>query len=125
MSNFEGLKECHNAKAAGVIQAITQVLNEINDNWKQKLVSMRSVKVSGMTGKNNSVYVHLKPDVPSVRSIHCIAQKLELDFKTIKDAQRFFQDAKELLLGIWIYYKHSCKASHEIKEQPDMIGERA
>lgn len=99
MSNFEGLKECHNAKAAGVTQAITQVLNEINDNWKQKLVSMRSVKVSGMTGKNNSVYVHLKPDVPSVRSIHCIAQKLELRFQDNQGCATFFPRCKGVVAG--------------------------
>ena len=77
-----------------------------------------------MIGKNNSVFVHLKTDVPSLISIHCIAHKLELGFQdTIKDV-KLFEDAKEMLKGIWKYYKYSCKAVREIKELADMMGER-
>ena len=58
----------------------------------------------------STVYVHLKTDFPSLISIHCIAHKLELGFKdTIKDV-KLFQDAKEMLQGIWKYYKYSFKA---------------
>ena len=78
-----------------------------------------------MIGKNNIVFVHLKTDVPSLISIHCIAHKLELGFQdTIKDV-KLFEDAKEMLKGIWKYYKYSCKAVREIKELADMMGERA
>ena len=78
-----------------------------------------------MIGKNNSVYVHLKTDVPSLISIHCIAHKLELGFQDpIKDV-KLLQDAKEMLPGIWKYYKYSCKAVRQIKELADMMGERA
>ena len=125
VSKFAGLKECHNAKATGITEAIKEVLNEIDDNWKQKLVCLGSDGASVMIGKNNSVYVHLKTDVPSLISIHCIAHKLELGFQdTIKDV-KLFQDAKEMLQGTWKYYKYSCKAVHEIKELADMMGERA
>lgn len=81
VSKFAGLKECHNAKATGIItEAIKEVLKEIGDKWKQKLVFLGSDGASVMIGKNNSVYVHLKTDVPSLISIHCIAHKLELGF---------------------------------------------
>lgn len=101
VSRFAALKECHNAKATGIAKAIREVLNEIDDNWKQKLVCLGSDGVSVMIGKDNSVYVHLKTDVPSLISIHCVAQKLELGFQdTMKDV-KLFQDAKEMLQGIW------------------------
>lgn len=65
-------------------------MNEIDDKWKQKLVCLGSDGASVMIGKNNSVYVHLKTDVPSLISIHCIAHKLELGFQdTIKDLKPF------------------------------------
>lgn len=32
VSKFAGLKECHNAKATGITEAIKEVLNEIDDN---------------------------------------------------------------------------------------------
>ena len=100
-------------------------MNEIDDNWKKKLVCLGSDGASVITGKNNSVYVHLKTDVPNLISIHCIAHNLELGFQdTIKDV-KLFQDAKEMLQGICKYYKHSCKAVREIKELADMMGERA
>ena len=103
VSKFAGLKECHNAKATGITGGIKEVLNEIDDNWKQKLVCLGSDGASIMIGKNNSVYVHLKTDVPSLKSIHCIAHKLELGFQdTIKDV-KLFQDTKEMLQGIWKY----------------------
>ena len=73
VSKFAGLKECYNAKATGITEAIEEVLNEIVDNWKQKLVCLGSDGASVIIGKNNSVYVHLKTDVPSLISIHCIA----------------------------------------------------
>ena len=125
VSKFAGLKECHNAKATGITEAIKEVLNEIDDNWKQKLVCLGSDGASVMIRTNNSVYFHLKTDVPSLISIHCIAHKLELGFQdTIKDV-KLLQDAKEMLPGIWKYYKYSCKAVRQIKELADMMGERA
>lgn len=100
VSKFAGLKECHNAKATGITEAIKEVLNEIDDKWKQKLVCLGSDGASVMIGENNSVHVHLKTDVPSLISIHCIAHKLELGFQdTIKDLKPF-QDAKEMLLRV-------------------------
>ena len=60
VSKFVGLKECHNAKATGITEAIKEVLNEIDDNWKKTLVCLGSDWASVMTGKNNSIYVHLK-----------------------------------------------------------------
>lgn len=66
----------------------------------QKFVCLGSDGASVMIGKNNSVYVHLKTDVPSLISIHCIAHKLELGFQdTIKDV-KLFEDVKEMLKGI-------------------------
>ena len=125
VSKFAGLKECHNAKATGITEAFKEVLKEIDDNLKQKLVCLGSDGASVMIGKNNSVYVHLKTDFPSLISIHCIAHKLELRFQdTIKDV-KLFQDAKDMLQSIWKYYKYSCKAVIEIKELADMMGERA
>ena len=125
VSKFAGLKECHNAKATGITEAIKEVLKEIDDNWKQKLVCLGSDGASVIIGKNSSDYVHLKTDVPSLISIHSIAHKLELGFQDkIKDV-KLFQDAKEMLQGIWKYYKYSCKAVGEIKELADMMGERA
>ena len=32
VSKIAGLKECHNAKATGITEAIKEVLNEIDDN---------------------------------------------------------------------------------------------
>ena len=55
-SKFAGLEECHNAKATSITEAIKEVLNEIDDNWKQKLVCLGSDGASVMIGKNNSVY---------------------------------------------------------------------
>ena len=110
VNKFAGLKECTNAKADGVTEAVKGVMDEIDGTWKQKLVCLGTDGANVMTGKHNSVSALLKRDVPSLVSIHCIAHKLELGFQdTVKEV-------KEMLQGIWKHYKYSCKALHELKE---------
>ena len=90
VNKFAGLKECTNAKADGVTEAIKGEMDEIDGTWKQKLVCLGTDGANVMTGKHNSVFALLKRDVPSLVSIHCIAHKLELGFQdTVKEVKLF------------------------------------
>ena len=40
VNKFAGLKECMDAKATGVTEAIKQAMDEVDESWKQKLVCL-------------------------------------------------------------------------------------
>ena len=125
VNKFAGLKECTNAKADGVTEAVKGVMDEIDGTWKQKLVCLGTDGANVMTGKHNSVFALLKRDVPSLVSIHCIAHKLELGFQDTVKEVKLFKEVKEMLQGIWKHYKYSCKALRELKELAELLDERA
>ena len=125
VNKFAGLKECTNAKAAGVTEAIKGVMDEIDETWKQKLVCLGTDGPNVTIGKNNSVFALLKRDVPCLVSIHCIAHKLELGFQDTVKEVKLFKEVKEMLQGIWKHYKYSCKAVRELKELAELMDERA
>lgn len=52
-NKFVGLKECPNAKAPGVLQAIEEAVKGVDQNWKQKTVGLGSDGASVMVGKNS------------------------------------------------------------------------
>ena len=124
VNKFAGLKECMDAKATGVTEAIKQAMDEVDESWKQKLVCLGTDGANVMIGRHNSVFTLLKTDVPSLVSIHCIAHKLELGFQdTVK--VKLFKDAREMLQGIWKHDKYSCKAVRELKALAELMDERA
>ena len=49
---FVGLKKCPNAKARSVLQAIEEAEKEVDQNWKQKTVSLGRDGASVMVSKN-------------------------------------------------------------------------
>ena len=125
VNKFAGLKECMDAKATGVTEAIKQAINEVDESWKQKLVCLRTDGANVMIGRHNSVFTLLKTDVPSLVSLHCIAHKLELGFQDTVKGVKLFKDAREMLQGIWKHYKYSCKAVRELKALAELMDERA
>ena len=125
VNKFAGLKECMDAKATGVTEAIKQAMDEADESWKQKLVCLGTDGANVMNGRHNSVFTLLKTDVPSLVSIHCIAHKLELGFQDTVKEVKLFKDAREMLQGIWKHYKYSCKAVCELKALAELMDERA
>lgn len=124
-NKFVGLKECPNAKAPGVLQAIGEAVKGVDENWKQKTVSLGSDGASVMVGKNSGVYALLKREIPYLLSLHCVAHKLELAFQDAAKDVVLFREAKELLQGLWKYYHYSPKAVRELKELAQSVGDRA
>ena len=124
-NKFVGLKECPNAKAPGVLQAIEEAVKGVDQNWKQKAVSLGSDGASVMVGKNSGVYALLKREIPYLLSLHCVAHKLELAFQDAAKDVVLFREAKEPLQGLWKYYHYSPKAVRELKELAQSVGDRA
>ena len=99
-NSFVGPRECPNAKAVRVIEAVTKVMDKVDEQWKVKAVCLGTDGANVMVRQHNSVFALLKREIPSLISIYCIAHKLELGFQdTIKDIP-LVKEAKQMLQGI-------------------------
>lgn len=125
VNTFVALKECPNGKAQGIIEAITLAMGEKDRNWKDKTACLGTDGASVMVGQHGGVFGILKQDIPSLISVHCIAHKLELGLQDTIKGIPLFQEVKELLQGMWKYYKYSCKALKELKDLAESMDEKA
>ena len=122
---FVALKECPNGKAQGITEAITLAMDEKDQNWKNKTACLGTDGASVMVGQHGGVFGILKRDIPSLISVHCIAHNLELGLQDTLKAIPLFREVKEMLQGMWKYYKYSCKALKELKDLAESMDEKA
>ena len=125
VNTFVALKECPNGKAQGITEAITLTMDEKDGNWKDKTACLGTDGANVMVGQHRGVFGILKQDIPSRISVHCIAHKLELGLQDPIKGIPLFQEVKELLQGMWKYYKYSCKALKELKDLAESMDEKA
>ena len=125
VNTFVALKECPNGKAQGITEAITLAMDEKDQNWKNKTACLGTDGASVMVGQHGGVFGILKRDIPSLISVHCIAHNLELGLQDTLKAIPLFREVKEMLQGMWKYYKYSCKALKELKDLAESMDEKA
>ena len=113
---FVGLKEVDNAKAPGILKAIKSVMDEIDAQWMQKLISTGTDGASVMMGRISGVVSLIRREAPQVIGIHCVAHNLELAFSDTLKSNETMKAIKELLTGCWKHYKYSPKALRELRE---------
>lgn len=78
-----------------------------------------------IVGRHGGVFGILKQDIPILISVHCVAHKLERGLQGTLKAIPLFREVKEMLQGMWKYYKYSCKALKELKDLAESMDERA
>ena len=78
-----------------------------------------------MVAQHGGVFGILKQDIPSLLAVHCIAHKLELGLQDTIKGIPLFQEVKEMLQGMWKYYKYSCKALKELKDVAVLMDKKA
>ena len=95
---YVGLEEVESSKAPGILKAIKSVMDMIDRQWMQKLISAGTDGASVMMGKNGGVVSLIKQDAPQVIGTHCVAHNLELAFSgTLKSNETM------ILLYPWSY----------------------
>ncbi|XP_068756409.1 zinc finger protein 862-like [Montipora capricornis] len=113
------LAEVENAKASGILKAIKSVMDKIDPQWMQKLMSTGTDSAPVMMGKIGGVVSLIKQDAPQVIGIHCVAYNLELAFSDTLKSNETMMSIKELLNGCWKHYKYSPKALREQREMAE------
>ena len=79
-TSYVKLTEVESAKAPGILEAIKSVMDTIDPQWMQKLISTITDGASMMMGRIGGVVSLIKQDAPEVIGIHCAAHNLELAF---------------------------------------------
>ena len=120
VNTFVALKECPNEKAQGIT-----AMDEKDRSGKDKTACLGTDGANVMVGQHGGVFGILKQDIPSLISVHCIAHKLELGLQDTIKGIPLFQEVKELLQGMWKYYKYSCKALKELKDLAESMDAKA
>ena len=115
------LAEVESAKASGILKAIKSVIDIINPQWMQKLISTGTDGASVMMGRIGGVVSLIKQDAPQVIGIHCVAHNLELAFSDTLQSNETMMSIKELLNGCWKHYKYSPKALGELREMAEAM----
>ena len=86
---YVGLEEVECSKAPGILKAIKSVMNKIDPQWMQKLISTGTDGASVMMGRSGGVVSLIKQDAPQVIGIHCVAHNLELAFSDTLKSNEF------------------------------------
>lgn len=118
---YVGLAEVESAKAPGILKAIKSVMDKIDPEWMQKLISTGTDGASVMMGRIGGVVSLIKQDAPQVIGIHCVAHNLELAFSDTLKSNETMMNIKELLNGCWKHYKYSPKALRELREMAEAM----
>ena len=115
------LAEVENAKASGILKAIKSVMDKIDPQWMQKLISTGTDGAPVMMGRIGGVVSLIKQDAPQVIGIHCVAHNLQLAFSDTLKSNETMMSIKELLNGCWKHYKYSPKALRELREMAEAM----
>ena len=118
---YVGLAEVESAKAPGILKAIKSVMDKIDPEWTQKLISTGTDGAAVMMGRIGGVISLIKQDAPQVVGIHCVAHNLELAFSDTLKSNETMMNIKELLNGCWKHYKYSPKALRELREMAEAM----
>ena len=113
---YVGLEEVESSKAPGILKAIKSVMDTIDPQWMQKLISTGTDGASVMMGRKGGVVSLIKQDAPQVIGIHCVAHNLELAFRDTLKSNETMMSIRDLLNGCWKHYKYSPKALRELRE---------
>lgn len=113
---YVGLEEVESSKAPGILKAIKSVMDTIDPQWMQKLISTGTDGTSLMMGRKGGVVSLIKQDAPQVIGIHCVAHNLELAFSDTLKSNKTMMSIRDLLNGCWKHYKYSPKALRELRE---------
>ena len=114
------LAEVESAKASGILKAIKSVMDKIDPQWIQKLISTGTDGASVIMGRIGGVVSLIKQDAHQVIGIHCVAH-LELAFSDTLKSNETMVSIKELLNGCWKHYKYSPKALRELREMAEAM----
>ena len=115
------LAEVESAKASGILKAIKSVMDKIDPQWMQKLISTGTDGASVMMGRIGRVVSLIKQDAAQVIGIHSVAYNLELAFSDTLKSNEKMMSIKELLNGCWKHYKYSPKALRELREMAEAM----
>ena len=115
------LAEVESAKAPGILKAIKSVMDKIDPQWMQKLISTGTDGASVTMGRIGGVVSLIKQQAPQVIPIHCVAHNLELAFSDTLKCNETMMSIKELLNGCWKHYKYSPKALRELREMAEAM----
>ncbi|XP_073693982.1 E3 SUMO-protein ligase KIAA1586-like [Garra rufa] len=117
------LKEGTNADS--IYKALRESLDEAGLDEKflqQNLISVASDGASVLTGQKNGVITKLKQDFPRVKSIHCLAHRLELavhdSLKTVSGCSQF----EVFIMKLYSLFHQSHKNARLLHEAADELN---
>ncbi|XP_041377598.1 zinc finger protein 862-like [Gigantopelta aegis] len=107
VTKFLQMIEMPDGKAETIYDRVTKFCNEIELNYKDKLVAIGSDGASVMLGKKGGVVALFKRDIPWLISNHCVAHRLALAVSQSANRITYLKNFKATLLQLWKFYSNS------------------
>lgn len=124
---FLDIVECTEGTTADALyKTLRTTLNshKLDEHYlNDHLISITTDGASVMTGRENGVVTQMKRDFPRVKSIHCVAHRLELSVKDSLKAVNSTNHFESFITKLYTLYHQSYKNQRELEEAASGVQE--
>lgn len=122
-TQFLGIYENIGADAKSIIEGLNGYFKSIGlESWKTMLIALTTDGASVYTGKFAGVWQHLKDQIPSLLTLHCLCHKVELELKSVISGD-YITMAKNTINDIFKRYRKSSKKWVALKAIGNFMNE--